>query len=63
MPRKRCDEGSATVWTVFAAAALCAVFLALLGVGQAVTARHQAGGAADLAALAAADRAPRGPAG
>ncbi|MCW7989296.1 hypothetical protein XF35_29655, partial [Streptomyces platensis subsp. clarensis] len=63
MRRKRCgDEGSATVWTVFAAAALCAVFVALVGVGQAVTARHRAGGAADLAALAAADHALRGPA-
>ncbi|MFB6439084.1 Rv3654c family TadE-like protein [Streptomyces sp. NPDC056411] len=50
------------MWTVFAAAALCAVFLALLGLGQAVTARHRAGGAADLAALAAADRARQGPA-
>ncbi|MGY5131173.1 Rv3654c family TadE-like protein, partial [Streptomyces nigrescens] len=63
MRRKRCgDEGSATVWTVFAAAALCAVFVALVGVGQAVTARHRAGGAADLAALASADLAQRGPA-
>ncbi|MEU9498691.1 Rv3654c family TadE-like protein [Streptomyces sp. NPDC048196] len=63
MRRKRWgDEGSATVCTVFAAAALCAVFLALMGLGQAVTARHRAGGAADLAALAAADRAVRGPA-
>ncbi|MFI1738588.1 Rv3654c family TadE-like protein [Streptomyces sioyaensis] len=52
-----------TVWTVFAAAALCAVFVALMGVGQAVTARHRAGGAADLAALAAADHALQGPAG
>ncbi|GAA3161480.1 flp pilus-assembly TadE/G-like family protein [Streptomyces ramulosus] len=50
------------MWTVFAAAALCAVFIALLALGQAVVARHRAGGAADLAALAAADRAARGPA-
>ncbi|MFE1767566.1 Rv3654c family TadE-like protein [Streptomyces angustmyceticus] len=63
MLRRRCgDEGSATVWTVFAAAALCAVFVALMGVGQAVAARHRAGGAADLAALAAADHALQGPA-
>ncbi len=48
------------MWTVFAAAALCAVFTALIGLGQAVTARHRAGGAADLAALAAADRAVEG---
>ncbi|MFE7540217.1 Rv3654c family TadE-like protein, partial [Streptomyces platensis] len=60
--RRYGDEGSATVWTVFAAAALCAVFVALVGVGQAVVARHRAGGAADLAALAAADHALQGPA-
>ncbi|MEU8758581.1 Rv3654c family TadE-like protein [Streptomyces sp. NPDC048659] len=51
------DRGSATVWTAFAACALCVVFGAVLALGQAVTARHRAGGAADLAALAAADRA------
>ncbi|MFE7298274.1 Rv3654c family TadE-like protein [Streptomyces sp. NPDC057579] len=63
MRRKRCgDAGSATVWTVFAAAALCAVFAGLMAVGQAVAARHRAGAAADLAALAAADEALRGPA-
>ncbi|MCZ0971805.1 hypothetical protein O1L55_10835 [Streptomyces albulus] len=50
------------MWTVVAAAALCAVFAALMAVGQAVTARHRAGAAADLAALAAADQALRGPA-
>lgn len=43
-------------------AALCAVFVALIGLGQVVTARHRAGGAADLAALAAADHAREGPA-
>ncbi|MFB7590370.1 Rv3654c family TadE-like protein [Streptomyces sp. NPDC056169] len=47
----------ATVWTAFAACALCVVFGAVLALGQAVAARHRAGGAADLAALAAADRA------
>ncbi|MFD3790229.1 Rv3654c family TadE-like protein [Streptomyces cyaneofuscatus] len=41
--------------------ALCAVFALVLELGQAVTARHRAGGAADLAALAAADRALEGP--
>ncbi|MGW1839992.1 Rv3654c family TadE-like protein [Streptomyces sp. NPDC002067] len=46
---------------MFATAALCTVFAALLALGQAVVARHRAGGAADLAALAAADRAARGP--
>lgn len=43
-----------------AAGALCAVFAAVLALGQAVAARHRAGGAADLAALAAADHALRG---
>ncbi|MEU4268152.1 Rv3654c family TadE-like protein [Streptomyces sp. NPDC026092] len=47
----------ATVWTAFAACVLCVVFGAVLALGQAVAARHRAGGAADLAALAAADRA------
>ncbi|MEU6974512.1 Rv3654c family TadE-like protein [Streptomyces sp. NPDC046371] len=51
------DRGAATVWTAFAACALCVVFGAVLALGQAVAARHRAGGAADLAALAAADRA------
>ncbi|WP_079171254.1 MULTISPECIES: Rv3654c family TadE-like protein [unclassified Streptomyces] len=41
---------------------LCFVFAAVLALGQAVAARHQAGGAADLAALAAADTVLRGPA-
>ncbi|MGW6392366.1 Rv3654c family TadE-like protein [Streptomyces sp. NPDC055103] len=45
------------MWTAFAACALCVVFGAVLALGQAVVARHRAGGAADLAALAAADRA------
>ncbi|WP_425586217.1 Rv3654c family TadE-like protein [Streptomyces sannanensis] len=49
------DQGSATVWTAMAAAALCVVFAVVLALGQAVAARHRAGGAADLAALAAAD--------
>ncbi|GAA3394034.1 Rv3654c family TadE-like protein [Streptomyces roseoviridis] len=53
----RADRGAATVWTAVAACALCVVFGAVLALGQAVTARHRAGGAADLAALAAADRA------
>ncbi|MFD9032625.1 Rv3654c family TadE-like protein [Streptomyces sp. NPDC059567] len=53
----RGDRGMATVWTAFAACVLCVVFGAVLALGQAVAARHRAGGAADLAALAAADRA------
>ncbi|MGW1408610.1 Rv3654c family TadE-like protein [Streptomyces sp. NPDC002403] len=42
-------------------ATLCAVFAVVLALGQVVAVRHRAGGAADLAALAAADRALRGP--
>ncbi|MGX1669633.1 Rv3654c family TadE-like protein [Streptomyces sp. NPDC055400] len=49
------DRGSATVWAVMATAALGLVFGCVLTVGQAVVVRHRAGGAADLAALAAAD--------
>ncbi|MER7854733.1 MULTISPECIES: Rv3654c family TadE-like protein [unclassified Streptomyces] len=55
------DRGVATVWVTVTAAALCAVFAVVLALGQAVAARHRAGGAADLAALAAADRALEGP--
>ncbi|MFJ3768563.1 Rv3654c family TadE-like protein [Streptomyces sp. NPDC090082] len=55
--RRGGDRGAATVWAAFAACALCVVFGAVLALGQAVAARHRAGGAADLAALAAADRA------
>ncbi|OCC09099.1 hypothetical protein A3Q37_05121 [Streptomyces sp. PTY087I2] len=50
----------ATVWVAVTAAGLCTVFAAVLALGQAVAARHRAGGAADLAALAAADRALEG---
>ncbi|MGW0967971.1 Rv3654c family TadE-like protein [Streptomyces sp. NPDC002516] len=49
------DRGSATVWAVGAIAVLCAVFGAVLSMGQVVVVRHRAAGAADLAALAAAD--------
>ncbi|MGQ4387454.1 Rv3654c family TadE-like protein [Streptomyces sp. SAS_270] len=49
------DRGSATVWVVGAIAVLCVVFGAVLAMGQAVVVRHRAAGAADLAALAAAD--------
>lgn len=55
------DRGSATVWVAMAAATICAVFAVVLALGQAVAARHRAGAAADLAALAAADRALSGP--
>nr|WP_267882647.1 Rv3654c family TadE-like protein [Streptomyces sp. NRRL S-325] len=54
------DRGLATVWVAVTTATLCAVFATVLALGQAVAARHRAGGAADLAALAAADQALRG---
>ncbi|WP_434095824.1 Rv3654c family TadE-like protein [Streptomyces anulatus] len=54
------DRGMATVWVAVTAAGLCIVFAVVLALGQAVAARHRAGGAADLAALAAADRALEG---
>ncbi|MDJ1131905.1 Rv3654c family TadE-like protein [Streptomyces iconiensis] len=57
---RRDDRGSATVWAALSAVVLCGVFGAVLGLGQAVAVRHQAGAAADLAALAAADRALEG---
>ena len=57
------DRGVATVWVAMTTATLCAVFAVVLALGQAVAARHRAGGAADLAALAAADRALQGTAG
>ncbi|MFJ4713195.1 Rv3654c family TadE-like protein [Streptomyces sp. NPDC088785] len=54
--RLRGDRGAATVWTVMAMAVVGAVFGGVLVLGQAVQIRHRAGGAADLAALAAAER-------
>ncbi|MFF9046570.1 Rv3654c family TadE-like protein [Streptomyces parvulus] len=54
------DQGSATVWSVGAVAVLCLVFGIVLGLGEAVVARHRAAGGADLAALAAADHWSRG---
>ncbi|MGW0821888.1 Rv3654c family TadE-like protein [Streptomyces sp. NPDC002845] len=54
------DRGSATVWAVGAIAVLCVVFGSVLAVGQAIAIRHRAAGAADLAALAAADHWARG---
>ncbi|MGJ5876685.1 Rv3654c family TadE-like protein [Streptomyces griseiscabiei] len=56
----RSDRGSATVWAVGAMAVLCAVFGAVLALGQALVIRHQAAAAADLAALAAADHWTKG---
>ncbi|MFI0261875.1 Rv3654c family TadE-like protein [Streptomyces sp. NPDC017056] len=61
MRRKRWgDEGSATVWAVLAAMALCAVFAVVIAMAQAVIARHRAASAADLSALAAAGKAVHG---
>lgn len=57
---ERRDRGVATVWAAMTTATLCAVFAVVLALGQVVVARHRAGGAADLAALAAADRALEG---
>lgn len=54
------DRGLATVWAAVTTVTLCTVFAAVLALGQVVGARHRAGGAADLAALAAADRALEG---
>jgi secretion/DNA translocation related TadE-like protein len=51
------DRGSATVWGVLLTALLCAATGAFLALGHALTARHRAGAAADLAALAAAGHA------
>lgn len=51
----RSDRGSATVWSVGVIALLCVVFGVVLAMGQVVLVRHRAAGAADLAALAAAD--------
>ncbi|MEU1148025.1 Rv3654c family TadE-like protein [Streptomyces sp. NPDC005863] len=50
------DRGAATVWVVVVMAVLGVVCGAVLAMSQVVVARHRAGGAADLAALAAADR-------
>lgn len=49
------DRGSATVSAVGVIAVLCVIFGVILVMSQAVLTRHHAGGAADLAALAAAD--------
>ncbi|GHB10517.1 hypothetical protein GCM10010346_37100 [Streptomyces chryseus] len=53
-PRARGERGAATVWAVAVVVVLGVVWAGVLAMGQAVVARHRAGGAADLAALAAA---------
>ncbi|MFD4658536.1 Rv3654c family TadE-like protein [Kitasatospora sp. NPDC058444] len=50
------DAGSATVWLLALAMLGTAVFAGTIAVGSVVAARHRAESAADLAALAAADR-------
>ncbi|MEU4796395.1 Rv3654c family TadE-like protein [Streptomyces sp. NPDC023327] len=55
------DRGAATVWVTVVLAALCVLCGGVFAMGQAVVARHRAGGAADLAALAAADHWAAGP--
>ena len=54
------ERGSATVWVIALSAVLAVVGTAVVLVGVATVARHRAGAAADLAALAAAGRAARG---
>jgi secretion/DNA translocation related TadE-like protein len=51
------DRGSATVWMSLLICTVLFLGAWALALGQAVTARHRAGAAADLAALAAADHA------
>ncbi|MDA3624837.1 Rv3654c family TadE-like protein [Saccharopolyspora oryzae] len=55
------DRGAATALSAILALALLALLVFVVHLGAAVTARHRAEGAADLAALAAAAHAPRGP--
>ncbi|MFF7587246.1 Rv3654c family TadE-like protein [Kitasatospora purpeofusca] len=54
--RRRSDTGSATVWLLAGVLIGCVAFTASLSLGVVVGARHRAESAADLAALAAADR-------
>ncbi|MFE2108659.1 Rv3654c family TadE-like protein [Kitasatospora sp. NPDC059463] len=53
---RRADTGSATVWLLAFVLLGCLACTAALSVGAVVGARHRAESAADLAALAAADR-------
>ncbi|MFB8240581.1 Rv3654c family TadE-like protein [Kitasatospora purpeofusca] len=53
---RRSDTGSATVWLLAGVLLGCVAFTAALSLGVVVGARHRAESAADLAALAAADR-------
>lgn len=53
------DRGVATVWTASIVAVLVAVAVFVFWTGAAITTRHRAEAAADLAALAAASRVGR----
>jgi secretion/DNA translocation related TadE-like protein len=57
---RQSDDGMATVWAACGIAALIVVAAVVWTLGAAVVARHQAGNAADLAALAAAGHADGG---
>ena len=59
----RSDHGAASLYVVAAASVVWFAGLAAMVTGQALTVRHQAAAAADLAALAAADHVLDGPAG
>lgn len=54
------DRGAATIWVVALIAAVLVFAAGILAIGSATVTRHRAAGAADLAALAAADYAPEG---
>ncbi|WP_461037590.1 Rv3654c family TadE-like protein, partial [Streptomyces mayteni] len=54
------DRGSGTVFAACSVAVLCLVFGVVLALGQVMAARQRAATAADLAALAAAERALSG---
>lgn len=54
------DRGSATIWAVSAIAALVTLTVVVLALGAAVSTRHRAEAAADLAALAVASHALEG---
>jgi secretion/DNA translocation related TadE-like protein len=56
----RCDLGSGTVHVLAVAVLLLATLGTVMALGSALVARHRAAAAADLAALAAADRAVEG---
>ncbi len=53
----RPDGGSASIWVLSAGVLVWVVTAGVLAVAQGMVARHRAGAAADLAALAAADQA------